>query len=107
VPGLLFGTSCLPDDEAMNWGRFSNPRIRPKEYVRIKFKAAGARPRWYWAIKISSQQFKEVTKAGDECVKEVVRRDGTIVCTEHLLIGQPIEEHRAVMNLHYAELEEE
>ena len=80
--------------------------LRPKPYVHIRFKPAGKRARWYWAIKLGPQTFKRVLKDGDECIKEHVRADGVSVCTEELLVGVPDEERVAVMNLHYAKLEE-
>jgi hypothetical protein len=77
-----------------------------RQYVRIKFQPVGKRPRWYWAIKLRQGRYKRTTKEGDPCIAERRRPDGVIVCTEELLIGEPIEERPARMNLHYAWLEE-
>jgi len=50
--------------------------------------------------------YKRLAKDGDSEMHSEIRKDGTIVVTEELLIGVPIEERQARMNLHYAELEE-
>jgi len=70
------------------------------EYVRIKFQPAGVRPRWYWAIKIKPLTYKRVKKDGSETMKETKS-----AITEELLIGEPLIEKPAKMNLHYAWLE--
>jgi hypothetical protein len=77
----------------------------PKKYVRIKFKPVDKPPRWYWARKLKPGMYKRVLPDGDECVKEKELPDGTSVCTSELLVGKPIEEKPARMNLMYAELE--
>lgn len=78
-----------------------------KKYVRIRFKPHQKRAQWYWAVKLGPQKFKRVKRDGDTCMSERRRKDGTIVCREELLIGKPLEERKARMNLKYAELEEE
>lgn len=82
-------------------------RIRPKPYVHILFKPAGKAPRWYWAIKLCGGHYQRCLKDGGLEVATVVRKDGTTVVRTELLIGESLKERRAVMNLHYAELEEE
>jgi hypothetical protein len=77
-----------------------------RRYVRIKFRPAGKKPRWYWAIKLAPGRYKRTRKDGDVCIAEKVRKDGVTVCTEELLIGEPIEERPARMNTKYAWLEE-
>jgi hypothetical protein len=76
-----------------------------KRYVRIKFRPAGRRPRWFWAVKLGTGRYKRTTKDGDTCIAEKERPDGTVVCTEELLIGKPLTEKPARMNLKYGWLE--
>jgi hypothetical protein len=80
--------------------------VATKAYVRIKYRGAGQRARWYWAIKLKPGMYKQVLPDGNQCIHEVVREDGVSVCREHLMIGEPIAERPARMNLRYAELEE-
>ncbi|MCP4203750.1 MAG: hypothetical protein GY769_17670 [bacterium] len=82
-------------------------RIRPKPYVRVLFRGHNwARARWYWAIKRKPGLYLRVTDEGDENIKERAIRGG-ILQTQELLVGEPLEERPAVMNLHYGKLEEE
>ena len=76
-----------------------------KNYVRIKFQPAKGPARWIWAIDLGRQRYKRVLADGSQCVREVVRADGVSVCTEELIIGEPIVKKPARMNLKYAELE--
>ncbi len=89
-------------------------RIRPKNYYHIKLLVGGKKhASWFWVIKIADKgllgfpAFKRVRKDGDTIISEKTRKDGTIISTRELIIGKVIEEHKAVMNLHYAELERE
>lgn len=77
-----------------------------KRYVRIKFQPAGKRPRWYWAVKLSQGRYKRARNDGNTCIAEKVRKDGVVVCTEELLIGEPLQERPAKMNNKYGWLVE-
>jgi hypothetical protein len=79
-----------------------------KKYVRIKFKPHKGKAVWYWAIKIKKGTYQRVTRGGNKIIKERTRKsDGTLIQTEELLIGEPLEELPAYMSKHYAELVKE
>lgn len=76
-----------------------------KPYVRVKFKAAGQRPRWHWALQLGEKCFERVRRNGDPAVADK-EKDGTITTTRDLLIGEPIEVRKAAMSAKYTELVE-
>lgn len=79
------------------------PRVRSHEYVRILFKAAGnKRAAWYWAIKLGNGMYKRCKPDGDTSMGFNAKKN---VTTEELLVGEPVEEKIATMNLRYEELE--
>lgn len=76
-------------------------------YVRIKFHPAGAkRPRWYWAVKLGEGRYMRCNKEGDTSKDGGKTPEGALIEKQELLMGKPIEERPAKMNLHYGWLEE-
>ena len=76
-----------------------------KNYVKIKFKASEQEPKWYWAIKLGDMVYQKCDKGGTATFSKRKKKKGKPVEYKEMLIGQPLEEKQAVMNLKYAELE--
>jgi len=70
------------------------------QYVRILFKPHAGPARWYWAIRVRPGVYRRVKKDGDTVLKETAT-----VVTEEILVGEPLKERAARMNVFYAELE--
>lgn len=74
-------------------------------YVRIKFRPAGKKARWYWAIKLRDNLFVRCDKEGDEWSDGGKTSEGVEIDRKELLYGKPLEECPARMNLTYGWLE--
>jgi len=74
-------------------------------YVHVKFKPIDCPARWYWARKIKDGFYKRLMKDGGEEISSKVV-EGVETVLEEILVGQPLAERPARMNLHYGELEE-
>lgn len=70
-------------------------------YMRIHFKTHNKKARWYWVIKIKDGLYKRVTKEGDTEMSSKIMKGNY----EEILMGKPLIERKARMNLHYAWLE--
>ena len=78
--------------------------MEPKSYLRIKFKEADGKARWYWALKVKDGIYLVVNKYGDELTG--VYKEGVLIEKKKYLWGEAEIERPARMSLHYGELEE-
>jgi len=85
------------------------------DYVRIKFRPVAAdgtelRARWAWAVRLHAGQtrlprYLLITREGENVVADR-EQDNVITETRSILVGTPMEERPAAMNLKYGWLEE-
>ena len=91
----------------------THQRFQPSsglQYVRVKFKPPKGRARWWWAVKVKDGVYNRLSKDGEPWTPTVEKTDEdgepVYVKTIDALIGTPLEERPAGMNVRYGELEE-